>query len=362
MYAHPIGAQTRRHMNQRDREMLLEQIIADGLNPKKKTVNEYASACPACGGRDRFVIFLGKETYWCRQCEKKGDAIQYLIDFHGMSYPDAAQAVGKELSQDWKTNSKPTDVFNKAVIKNQALKQQPEAWQVKAGECIKFSVEALRDNIEALNWLIKERGITQETAEKFRLGWLDRNFFRKKSDWGLEADGKKMFFPSGLVIPWENKRLRVRRNDPGEYGRYYVVPGSNSAPYLIGTPHETTAIIVESELDAILLAQEITGEIFIIALGSSSIKPDSHLLEKLSFCPVVLVALDTDKAGAKASQWWLENVSNSCRTITPKKYGKDITEAFINGLDLKAWLSACLELYCENSTAGMAANFDKDLI
>lgn len=339
---------------------VLDLAQKDGLAPKQKTPNEYASACPICGGEDRFVIFLEKDTYWCRQCGKKGDAIQYLRDFHGMSYPDAAQAVGKVSSQDWQANSKPTIVSSKVIEKSQPIKPQSEAWQAGAERCIKFAAKKLLNNSERLNWLKDDRGITQETAEKFHLGWLDRDFFKKKPDWGLEANDKKMFFPSGLVIPWGNKRLRVRRDDPGKYGRYYIIQGSCSDPLTVGTHYETTAIIVESELDAILLSQEISREIFIVALGSTSIKPDSGLLQKLSLCPVVLVALDTDKAGAKASQWWLENVPNSCRTITPKTYGKDITEAFINGLDLNAWLSASMELFSESITAGRTENFNLD--
>ena len=315
----------------------------DGLAPKRKTANECACACPFCGGNDRFVIFIETDTYWCRQCGKKGDAIQYFRDFHGMSFPDAAQAVGKELNQDRRTNFKPTTVFNKVI-------EQPQSkvWQAMAESCISYSAGTLLKNSEALQWLKDKRGITQETAEKFRLGWLEHNSYRKKADWGVESNGKQLFFPSGLTIPWQKSRIRIRRNDPGKYGRYHVVQGSNCSPCLIGTSHEKTAIVVESELDAILLSQEITRDVFIVALGSSAVKASPELIDQLEGCPVVLVALDTDQAGAKASQWWLGNFSNSCRAITPKRYGKDITEAFVNGLDLNAWLSASMELYYED--------------
>ncbi len=68
---------------------LLELAQSDGLNPKKVTFTqggEYHCPCPACGGKDRFIIWSGKNRSLCRRCEKKGDGIQYLRDFHGLSY------------------------------------------------------------------------------------------------------------------------------------------------------------------------------------------------------------------------------------------------------------------------------------
>lgn len=121
-------------------------------------------------------------------------------------------------------------------------------------------------------------------------------------------------------------------------------------PMTIGTPYETTAIIVESELDAILLAQEIKRPLFIVALGSAQVKPSEELLERLALCPAVLVALDNDAAGAKAALWWQENVPGCHRTLTPSRYGKDFGEAFKNGLDLNKWIIAAMTIYASTLT------------
>ncbi|EKD33695.1 MAG: P4 alpha zinc-binding protein, partial [uncultured bacterium] len=232
-------------------------------------------------------------------------------------------------------------------------KEQPAAWRETAGRFIAQTTKTLQSSPGVIEWLRLERGIAPETAERFQLGFIDHNCFRQKSEWGLPPDGKKLFIPSGLVIPWQSSRLRIRRNDPGEYQgkpnpRYHVVAGSSMAPMAIGAPGERTAVMVESELDAILLAQEIKREVFIVALGSCAVKPDEALLNNLLSCPVVLVVLDTDEAGAKASQWWLEKVPSTYRTLTPTTFGKDITAAFLNGLDLNKWLSASMELYAES--------------
>ena len=37
--------------------------------------------------------------FWCRSCEKRGDAIQYLRDKRGLTYPEACSALGIEPSR-----------------------------------------------------------------------------------------------------------------------------------------------------------------------------------------------------------------------------------------------------------------------
>ena len=72
---------------------LLELVNRD--TPLKRVANtkggEYAGPCPWCGGDDRFHVWPNDERphYWCRQCNRHGDAIQYLRDCDGRSYQEA---------------------------------------------------------------------------------------------------------------------------------------------------------------------------------------------------------------------------------------------------------------------------------
>lgn len=320
--------------------MILELLIQDGFLPQRKGAAEHSSPCPECGGDDRFIVWSDSDRYWCRQCGAAGDAIQYLRDFHGMSFQDAAEAVGKPLPE--RTAIPKTDA--RADFK----KYQPDIWRKRINGISCRAHEQLIADPSKLEWLETERSIKAETAKRFGLGWIYQDHYFRRHDFGLENTGKKLFIPSGLTIPYPDIRLRIRRDNPGKQDRYRTVAGSTNDPFLIGNFHETTAVILESELDAILLSQESQRNLFIVALGSAQKKPDEALLVMLSFCPVVLVALDNDEAGAKAARWWLENLQNSFRTLSPKKIGKDLTDAFINGLDLNEWLSISLELYCDS--------------
>ena len=73
---------------------LIDLIESDGISLKKASSTnggEYAGSCPWCGGKDRFRVWA--DRYWCRQCDKKGDEIQYLRDRHGMTFQAAKESV-----------------------------------------------------------------------------------------------------------------------------------------------------------------------------------------------------------------------------------------------------------------------------
>jgi DNA primase len=330
---------------------LLDLIQEDGFTLEKKTANEQAGPCFFCGGNDRLIVFVGEDRYWCRGCGAKGDAIDYLMQVRKMSFPDAARQVGKEIAP-----SSGRAVVTHAPKAPAPKKEQSELWKEKSVKFVCYGQARLAESPDVQNWLRIERGITKETAERFSLGWNPEDAYRKKNDWGLPDNGKKLYFPSGLIFPLTNA-VKIRRDNPGEFARYYLVPGSAAEPFEIGTQHETTAVVVESELDAILLAQEIKRDLFIIAMGSCSNKPNDALMAKLEQCPVILVCMDTDQAGGKGAHWWFDNVSSTHRAIVPKRFGKDITEAFLNGLDLNAWLSASMKIVSKKVIAEAGQQF-----
>jgi hypothetical protein len=102
-------------------------------------------------------------------------------------------------------------------------------------------------------------------------------------------------------------------------------------------------MIVESELDAILLHQEAGDLIQIIALGSASARPDQDAVRILLDARMILLALDSDAAGAKESwKWWKENFPRARRWRVIE--GKDPTEAYQKGLPLRDWVRAGIEL------------------
>jgi len=63
---------------------------------------EYSSACPDCGGDDRFRIWPNEGEngrFWCRQCDRHGDLIDFLQWTRGISFKEAAKIAGKDLTR-----------------------------------------------------------------------------------------------------------------------------------------------------------------------------------------------------------------------------------------------------------------------
>lgn len=57
-------------------------------NLEKVSTTEYAGPCFLCGGDDRLRVFPGKGTFWCRQCQEKGDVLTYTLNATGQSIPE----------------------------------------------------------------------------------------------------------------------------------------------------------------------------------------------------------------------------------------------------------------------------------
>ncbi|MFH2119845.1 MAG: toprim domain-containing protein [Pseudomonadota bacterium] len=99
------------------------------------------------------------------------------------------------------------------------------------------------------------------------------------------------------------------------------------------------AVIVESELDGLLLNQEVGDLAGVVTMGTAQAKPDMITHEGLTVAAVILVSLDTDDAGAKAAwSFWLATYGKRAKRW-PSVKGKDASDARLNGLDLRAWIT-----------------------
>ncbi len=314
---------------------------------------EWQGPCPGCGGNDRFHVWPeqnhGAGSYWCRSCEKAGDAIQFLRDFDGLSYGAACDYLDIEI-QDHPAQMGPIQPQTKRHEYTPAQHQPPlDLWQEKAENFTAWAQVQLSQNTEVLAWL-SARGIDRAAAEKYRLGWnpgeKGKDTYRARSAWGLpeilKDNGRPgvLWIPRGLVIPGiiNDTVLRLRIRRPEGEPRYYVIPGS-SAHTIHLEPSRRAAVVTESELDAIAVAanNSLAGA---VAVGSSHSKPDAETYQKLKNCLQILISLDFDRAGIGGMKWWNEHFDNCDYWPTPK--GKDPGEAYRMGIDLGQWIKTGL--------------------
>lgn len=349
---------------------MIEQLVQQrGLKAVKVAGThggEYACPCPACGGKDRFRFWPAQGeggTWYCRQCGKGGDCIQFLRDFEGLSYAEACRRLGRERAP-LPTSIMPRRERAREWTPAEASLPCP-AWREHAAKLLDYAHQRLLgDDVQLMR--LAMRGIERVAVERYRLGWLPGEngkdgYHRDRGAWGLppetNARGRKksLWIPSGLVIPALDDdgavlRLRIRRDEEararfGADMKYVVVPGSSMRPLLL-RPEARAFVVVESELDAIACAAaaEAAGlDVGAFAAGTSLGRPDTvaHAVLRRALC--ILVALDFDqpdaqgqRAGARGMPFWAQTYRTARRWPVPS--GKDPGDAVREGWNIVDWL------------------------
>lgn len=326
---------------------LLSLVKQDTVLRRVASTNggEYSGPCPFCGGRDRFNVWpnhpSGRGHWWCRQCERSGDAIAYLVERGDLTPQEAGQMRHgdtahqntpgqRKRAQPWRSQAKsPVEVPQNAP--------RP-AWDPSAALAVVTDCEAAlwtEAGEKARAWLHK-RGLTDDTMRRWRLGY---NATRR--------DIHGLRISRGIVIPcfvdgvpWY---IKVRRPVPPLSGpKYQKAAGSKSALY--GLDHLTgkrVVVICEGEFDAMLLRQKAGDLVDVVAVGSATTKPALPFLARLAGATRWLVAFDRDGAGDRGADWW-GDFSSRVRRVRPLQ-GNDLTDFHQAGGDLRAWVTYHLE-------------------
>ncbi len=367
---------------------VLELYREDGFDPRRAG-GEWQGPCPACGGNDRFCVRENanhkeggaRGWYHCGHgkggngCGKSGDNIQYLRDFRDMGYKEACDRLGltpADMQSDAYKYRSPRMPRKRQEGQPHTPKswEHPEkvlsvsTWREHGMKFVDACHEALLQRPKSLDWLAG-RGIPLEAVRRHKLGlhlgetsrgeaWAPS--FRPWKSWGLRdetKDGRPRMFvlPAGIVVPWlpggkELHRIRIRLAKPDQKDpkkRYHLVLGSSIDLFYAGALglKAPAYVLVETELDAIMIANEAGDLVTAIGLGTSSAKPDAVVAGPLRRAVRVLNALDYDKAGAEATAWWQAEYPNSRRHPAPRP-AKDAGEAWQNGVDIRTWILAGL--------------------
>lgn len=326
---------------------LLDLAQECNLNPKRTASTnggEYHSHCPACGGDNRFMFWPNQGRYWCRQCDTKGDSIQFCRDFMNMDYRTACAKLGIEP----KLSSSYPKKLNKPKFSPTPVGFPSDLWQKKASEFMWKCHHNLLHSVDALN-LLSERGFSLESMQSFCLGWNTLNQSIALNEWDLpltfKEDGqeRRLWLPKGIVIPTKSEgqaiKLKIRRSDWNEADylpKYAEVSGSIKAPSIYGDVNTKVAVIVEAELDAMLIQQYSSDLCCCIAIGGAGKKPDLNTDCLLRAMSILFFALDFDEAGKKAFQFWKSTYPTLHPWPVPS--GKSPGDALKLGIDLRKWI------------------------
>lgn len=307
---------------------------------------EYSGPCPFCGGTDRFNVWPnhpdGKGKWWCRQCNRSGDALDYLEERDGLSFSEACDQLrvdATHLAMGSREAPGKNGHRELADVQVPYRKLKPPTWDDEAAQKV---LERCRKALwseagaRAIRWL-NERGLRDDTIQLFQLGYNSRD---------QELFG--LWVPRGIVIPAFRKDrlwyLKVRRPVAKAQGDKYGQVKGGGRLALFGAESlsgKSVAVVCEGEFDAMLLYQEAGDLVDVVAIGSAQTRPALLGVGPLAKAIRWLIALDADSAGEKGAEWW-DEFSARTRRIRPPE-GKDLTDFHIAGGDLRAWVSDHLD-------------------
>jgi len=325
---------------------ILSLIEADGVKLKKFGAT-YRGRCPFHNGKTETSLLVDADAgkFHCFGCDMHGDAIQWLRERRGLSFIEACEYLGHDPGPRKEARPAPAAWAPKEAKTPGAL------WQSKARAFLDGAIKNLwgPGGASMREWLHTQKGLSDATIKGACLGLNLADKYEPRATWGLDPvmneDGteRKQWIPAGLVIPWvvngDVHRLRTRRNDPGDGAPYVVTSGSSMTPATWNL-ERAAFFIVESELDGLLLNQEAGDLAGVVAMGTATTKPDIQTHSILKDAPMILIALDTDDAGAKGAwKFWPTTYGTKARRW-PTINGKDASDARLNGLDLRTWIIA----------------------
>lgn len=295
--------------------------------------------CPFCGGRDRFQVKVGHggqpDRWLCRGCTggRYQDAAGFVMRRDRVTYRHALALLQTAPMACTRTEQPEVDV-------------PPDAWR----SILVDALEASEDRLGRATSYLRSRGLTIATASAWRLGYVDDG-----TGHGLPAAPRTPEDPTrdmylsapALVIPWRRRGVveAVKLRLLGGEGRYLSVWGSR--PVLFGADTaigKRVGVLCEGELDTMLLWQHAGDLVATITLGSCRPEFPTEAIPDVLGLHHVLVAYDVDQPGEQACQRLLRTSKRlrRVRPPVPAGRGKDLTDAWRAGVDLRVWVLAAL--------------------
>jgi DNA primase len=309
----------------RERINLAALVEQDLGQPVRREGRWFKWTCPFHADGKTPSLGVANNRWKCFGCGRSGDAIDWIREREGLSFREACQQLG---AMELAAASNPTTQAEPA-----AWSMPSATWQERAQAVVSSCQPALWSDVgaRARAWL-NRRGLSDGTLRSWRLGFNPRD---------QKIAG--LWVPRGIVIPclvagrvWYLK-LRRAAGQP----KYTQVRSGQvtlfGADTLLG---RDTAVVTEGEFDAMLLYQEAGDLVGVVTLGSAATRLPDAWVPYLLGVRRLLVAYDADGAGADGAVMWA-TLSACAQRLLPLA-GKDVTDFYLAGGDLRAWVQFTL--------------------
>jgi len=303
----------------------IEEVVGDYVVLKKRGAN-MLGLCPFHDEKTpSFTVSPAKGIYKCFGCGKGGNSVNFVMDHEHFSYPEALRHLAKRFG---------IEVEEEEMSPEQQQEyNERESLYIVSQFAEDYFVKQLHESEEGqaigLSYF-KERGFTEETIKKFKLGYSPDSWeafsdaaksagykeeYLKATGLSKEKNGKlfdgykgRVIFPihnlSGRPIGFGGRTLKTDKRTPKYinspeceiYNKRKVLYGIFYARK--GIAQDDNCYLVEGYTDVISMHQ--AGVENVVASSGTSLTPDQiRLISR--YTKNITILFDGDTAGIKAS-------------------------------------------------------------
>ena len=307
--------------------------VVDSRVKLKKTGKNYSACCPFHNEKSpSFTVSPDKQFYYCFGCGASGTALKFVMEFDGLSFPDAVEKLAAQAGMEV-----PREQQAMVEVRQEQMHQPLFELMHKAGLYYEQMLRSHEQKGKAVDYL-KGRGLSGKAARFFGIGYAPpgwdnlQEFLTTNGD----KDTIKQLIACGMLIEKEDGRTYDRFRDRIMFpirdarGRYIAFGGrvlTDEKPKYLNSPETpifhkgkelyglyearkirqklTRFVIVEGYMDVVALAEY--GIHYAVAtLGTAT--SEHHLRRLFKIVPEVIFCFDGDQAGRTAASRAMEAV------------------------------------------------------
>ena len=294
----------------------------------KRQGREFAGLSPFTNEKTpSFFVNDEKGFYHCFSSGKHGDAISFLMEVEGLSFPEAVEALATMAGMEMPKSDPQAEA-------RAARNKETVSWMERAQEF--FEKTLYRADGETARDYLKNRGLSKTAAKAFGMGFAPDNFSALKDELMAQGARPEQLIEAGLLVepedrsrdPWDRFRDRIMFPIHDTRGRLVAFGGramakDAKAKYLnspetpifqkskllynyhrarksLAEPKNTARglIVAEGYMDVIALAR--AGFQHAVApMGTALTEDQLDLLWRVG--PEPILCFDGDKAGVRAA-------------------------------------------------------------
>ena len=310
--------------------------VVDSRVKLKKTGKNYSACCPFHNeNTPSFTVSPDKQFYYCFGCGASGSALKFVMEFDGLSFPDAVEKLASDANMEVPREQVSFEA-------RQEQQHQPLFGQMnKAAEFFEQMLRSHEDKGKAVSYL-KNRGLSGKAAKFFQIGYAPPGWdnLQKRLAPDNNKDTIKQLISCGMSIekdePGKEYRTYDRFRDRIMFpirdarGRVIAFGGrvlGDEKPKYLNSPETpifqkgrelyglyearkirqklTRFVIVEGYMDVVALA-EFGIHYAVATLGTAT--SEHHLRRLFKIVPEVIFCFDGDQAGRTAAARAMETV------------------------------------------------------